>query len=203
MRRFFYLLIAIIGNALGTALMSQTNIGMTAWGSSALNISNYFGFSIGTGFVILSIVFYIIATLIRKKFILKELLQSFIFLFSFAIFTDIFISYMPSFENLSYLLILLLNILGLLILLFSIAVHLKVNIAVHPMDVYLKVLQDRFNSVSKGTYIAYFSAFSVGVLFGLFHGSIDGIREGTFITLLASGLILKFYNENILDRWIW
>ena len=56
MRKLGYLSIAVVGNALGTALMAETNLGMTAWGSGSLNFSNYFNISLGFGFVILSTV---------------------------------------------------------------------------------------------------------------------------------------------------
>jgi len=201
MRKFWYLIIAIVGNALGTAIMNNTSLGMTAWGSSAKNISNLFGVSVGQAFIILSVFFYLVAILIARKFVFRKFIESFLFLFGFAFCSDFFISIIPDLSQLSYMLRLLLNVFGLLILLFSIALHLKLQIAVHPMDVYLYELQMALKDVKKGTYLAYFSAFLIAVTSGLLHGVIEGINIGTVITLLGSGMIMHYYNVLILDRW--
>lgn len=200
-KTIIYLLIAITGNALGTAIMEQTHMGMTAWGSSALNTANYFGISLGNGFIILSTFFYLVAIVLARKIVVKDMILSFIFLFSFAYVTDLFIYMIPDFIDLPYWFRILLNLIGLMILLFSIAVHLRIQIAVHPMDVFLYVMQKKLKNIALGTYLSYFIGFSIGVTFGLLHGSIEGIGIGTIFTLTLSGIIMKLYNQYILENW--
>ena len=201
MRKIVYLIIAVLGNALGTALMANTFLGMTAWGSAAFNVSNYLGITLGLGFAILSVIFYVSATLIRKKFILRECIESIIFLVSFSFFADRFVDWFPSFVGYHYVIRLLINIVGMLVLLFSIALHIKVKRAVHPMDVFLYVLQEKVKSVRFGTYLAYAIGFSIAVVFGLLHGWIENIGEGTLLTLVCSGLLMDIYNKKILSKW--
>jgi len=201
MRKVWYLVIAITGNALGTALMEETDLGMTAWGSAARNFSNYFDISLGMGFIILSVFFYVLATCIRREFILNEMIQSTIFLLSFSFLSDFFIYLIPSLSNLNDFFRLLINIFGMLILMFSIAVHIRVHIAVHPMDVFLYVMQKKLKSISIGTYLSYFMGFLIAVVFGLLHRHIDAIGVGTMITLISSGYVMHFYNKYILDKW--
>lgn len=200
MKKLVYLLIAIVGNALGTVIMETSNIGMTAWGSSSLNTAAFFNLDLWAGFMILSFFFYFISVIIRKKFIMSEFIQSFLFMIGFSLFTSFFMKIVPDLGYLNYAFRSIINIVGLCILLFGIAVHLKVNIAVHPMDVYLYVIQNRIG-VLKGTYLCYFSGFSVAIVFGLINGEILGIGLGTAFTLLLSGLIMKFYNSVILNHW--
>ena len=196
-----YLLIAVFGNALGTALMANTNMGMTAWGSSAKNVSVFFNVSLGTGFIILSIVFYSTAMIIRKRIILRELILSTIFLFSFSILADFFTALIPDMSEAMLWIRVSFNIIGLLVLMFAIAVHIKVNIAVHPMDVYLREMQIKLNSISLGTYISYFSAFLITIVFGLAKDGIQAIGLGTINTLIFGGVLLEFYNKYILEKW--
>ena len=197
MKKIGFLTIAVIGNALGTALMAETELGMTAWGSGALNLSNFFDISLGLGFVCLSILFYIIAITIRKEFIFNEFLMSFAFLFAFGVFTDIFILLLPELIQLSFVVRIMLNLFGLLILLFAIALHLRVNLAVHPMDVFLSVMHKQFKNVAIGTYFVYFIGFAVAIIFGLLHGVIEGVGIGTVNTLLLSGIIMKYYDNKL------
>ena len=200
MRKFHTLIFAVILNALGQALMAQTEFGMTAWGVAAINLSNFSRISLGTSFILLSVLAYFLACLIRSKYDMKEMIQSFTFLFAFGILTDIFVYLIPNLGLEHILLRFALNFVGLFILLFSIALHLKVNIAIHPMDVYLKVMQKRLNSVRYGTYFSYSSAFVVGIVFGLLYGEIEGIHFGTVYALLLSGLLFDFYNRYMLHN---
>ena len=103
MRRFWQLSIAVLGNALGTALMDSSNMGLTAWGIGAKNLSLYFDVSLGFGFIILSIFFYSISVIIRKKFILREFIESFAFLFAFSIFTNYFATIMPDIRSWNFI----------------------------------------------------------------------------------------------------
>lgn len=146
MKKIVYLSIAIVGNALGTAVMEASNIGMTAWGSSSLNTAAFFNLDLWAGFMILSFLFYFIAVLIRKKFIMSEFIQSFLFMIGFSLFTSFFMRIVPDLEYLNYVFRAIINIVGLCILMFGIAVHLKVNIAVHAMDVYLSITQKKLES---------------------------------------------------------
>lgn len=201
MRTVIYLVIAITGNALGTALMANSSLGMTAWGSSASNVGSYFHLSIGLGFIILSVLFYGVSIIIRKKFDFIEFIESTIFLLSFSFLADAFINLLPSFIELNMVYRVMINILGMMILLFSIAVHIRLHRFVHPMDVFLSTIQDKLKSISKGTYFAYFVGFSIAIIFGLLSGEIKDIGFGTVMTLLSSGLVMKYYNKWILDKW--
>lgn len=201
MRTVLYLVIAILGNALGTAIMAETNLGMTAWGSAASNTGNLLNISIGQAFIVLSVVFYVFATLLRREFKLKEMIESIIFLLSFSFLSDFFISLMPNLSNLNYVLMLLINIFGMLILMFSIAVHIRLHRFVHPMDIFLYVIQKKLKSISKGTYLAYFIGFGIAITCGLLSDGITDIGIGTIITLISSGVVMKYYNKWILDKW--
>lgn len=199
-KKLFYLFIAVIGNALGTALMTNTDLGLTAWGSAAKNFSNYVSISFGTGFIILAIAFYFVASFIRKKIVIQETLLSFAFLVSFGLLSDLFIAIIPSMVELHLVLRILINFFGLTILIFAIALHLKVLIAVHPCDVFLYQMQKVFKNDAIGTYFTYFTAFSIAIIFGLLTGRINGIGIGTALTLLLSGGMIRLFNQTILKR---
>jgi uncharacterized membrane protein YczE len=200
MRKLYTLIYAVILNAFSQSLMAETKVGMTAWGVAAVNMEGYTRISLGMSFIILSVFAYLLAVVIRRKFNPKEMVESFLFLFAFGFLTDLFIILIPSLDGLSYLTRVLLNTVGLFTLLFSISIHLKVNRAIHPMDVYLKELQFKIKSVKWGTYLAYSSAFSIGIIFGLLKGSISAIDIGTLNVLLFSGLIFDFYTNKLLKN---
>jgi uncharacterized membrane protein YczE len=200
MKRILVLMIAVLLNAFGQSLMAQTEFGMTAWGMAAVNFEAFTGISLGLSFVILSTLSYLVAVLIRKKIDHRECIESFLFLFAFGFLTDVFVSLIPNISEIHILLRFIYNFIGLLILLFSISLHLKVNRAIHPMDVYLREIQDKVKSVRIGTYISYGSAFILGITFGILNGRIEGINIGTVYTLLLSGVIFGFYTNTLLKN---
>lgn len=201
MRKVGYLVIAIVGNALGTVLMNSTSLGMTAWGASSSNVANFFHLSLSNGFLILSIIFYITAVLIRRKFIWNEFLQSFAFMFGFKLFTDLFAIMVPDLTGINIFLRYGINTIGFLILFFAIAVHIKVYIAVHPMDVYLREMQIKLKNVAIGSYISYATAFIIAIIFGVIGDGITDIGYGTILTLAFGGIVLDSYNRFILNKW--
>ena len=200
MKKPIVLTIAVILNALGQSIMAQTEFGMTAWGMAAVNLEAFAGISLGLSFVVLSTFSYVLAVGIRRRFDYREMIESFLFLFAFGFLTDLFVLLIPSLSQEDIIIRFLFNFLGLLILLFSIALHLKVNRAIHPMDVYLRELQRIYKSVRLGTYIAYGSAFVLGTIFGLLYGEILGIHFGTIYTLLLSGILFSFYTDRLLKN---
>lgn len=200
MKKIYVLAIAVVLNALGQSLMAQTEFGMTAWGMAAVNLRNFANISLGMSFIVLSVFSYIVASLIRKRFDWIEMIQSFLFLFAFGLLTDLFVSLIPNLSMEILFIRFVINFVGLFILLFSIALHIKVGIAIHPMDVYLKEIQKIVKSVRYGTYISYSSAFILGTLFGLLHGVIEGVHIGTVYALLLSGLLFDLNNKVLLKR---
>ncbi len=200
MKRKYLMVIAIIGNAFGTALMANTNLGLSVWGSVAFGVKEFYGIGLGSAFLGLSVLFYIVAVILYKNFNLKACLESFAFAIGFGTFTDFFVKVLPDLSQSSLLLRTSTNFLGLAILMFAIACHLKVNRAVHPMDVFLDSVQKKLNSVMKGSYVAYFSAFILTIIFSLLNHKISGVGFGTLMTLLVAGLMLDYYDKKILRK---
>jgi uncharacterized membrane protein YczE len=199
-KKLFILLCSVIGNALGTALMTNTTMGLTVWGSAAKNASIFFNISFGTAFIVLAIAFFAIALMINRHMKPIEMLMSLIFLILFGLLSDLFIFLIPDFSNLHYMIRLAINIIGLVTLMFSIALHLKILIAVHPCDIFLYQMQIVFKNDTLGTYATYSIVFLISICFGLLSGAITGIGVGTLLTLCFSGVLIRFFNRTLLKN---
>ena len=201
MKQYIWLLIVVLGNGLGSALMFQTHLGMSAWGAAASNVSLFFDITPGTAFVFVSAVFYLFAILLTGRIRLLDTLLSVLFLVTFSLLLDLFIQILPDLSSSTMIVRILWNILGMLILLASIQLHLKINLCVHPMDVYLRSVQVRMKNVTLGTYLAYASAFIVAIIFGLLAGTIRDIGIGTGLLLLFGGVIMGVYDRYLFQSW--
>ena len=142
-----------------------------------------------------------IAIILNKTVVLRDMFLSMTFLVVFSLLMDGFILIIPDLTSLSMLVRVALNIVGIFVLLGSISLHLHINLAVHPMDVYLKAMQTKFNHVAIGTYLAYGSAFIVAVIFGLLAGGIRDIGIGTVLILVLGGVIMHGYDTLLFSKW--
>ncbi len=197
-KKLIYLCVSVLGNALGTALMVNSNMGLTAWGSAAYHMGSFFHLSFGTSFIILALLFFGIALLLSRKFHVIDILLSLAFLLSFGFLSDLFISWISIIHTWNLWLRVGMNVIGLFILLFSIALHLKILIAVHPCDVFLYQMQVRLKSDFWGTYVTYGVAFSIALVFGILAGNLSGIGFGTIMTVTMSGTIIRIVNRTFL-----
>lgn len=195
MKQLGLLLIAVCGNAFGLALMLETDLGASVWGSAVSNISAFFSITEGVSMIVMSLVFYAIAVLIQQTVSLLDAAMSIAFLVTYGTLLNGFIYLIPNLSELSVIILILLNVVGMLILLFSISLHLHVNRAVHPLDVYMRALQRAFKNVGIGTYVTYGSAFLVAIVFGLLHGTISDIGIGTVMVILFGGAIMEVYDR--------
>lgn len=198
MKKGLYLIFALLFNSLGTAFMLKSNLGMTVWGGTALSASRFFGVSFGMGFLILSFLFYGIAVYFSRDFKLPKAILAFLSMYLYGIMSDYFISIVPDLTHLSFSVRLLIDFIGLLILNLGIAIHIKIDLALFPLDVYLAVMQKVFKSIRNGTYFTYFSAFLVFLILSYFNGDLAGLGLGTIMTLTFSGVNMDLYDRYII-----
>ncbi len=199
-KKLVYLMISVLGNALGTALMVNSDMGLTAWGSAAFNLGTFFHLSFGTAFILLALFFFGIAIALSRRFHLLDIILSLGFLVSFGMLSDVFIGWLSFIKSWDLVFRVIMNFFGLCILLYAIALHLKILIAVHPCDVFLYQMQVRLKSDFWGTNLTYGIAFGIAIAFGLFSGAISGIGLGTIMTVTLSGAIIRLFNRTLLVK---
>ncbi len=123
--KLLFLICSVFGNALGTALMTQTGLGLTAWGSAAKNVADFYGITFGTAFIIIALIFYGIALIMQKKVEIMSTFMSLAFLITFGLLSDVLIHWIPDMTGLLIQFRIIINFLGLCVLLLSIALHLN------------------------------------------------------------------------------
>jgi len=196
MKKIKLLMIAIFFNAIGTGLMSFSDLGLSIAGAFAANFANFANISLGLSFNVLSLFFYFIAVLIYRKFNIKEFIYSFSFSLLFGLIMDNFLMLLNGVTITSLYIKMIINVIGFLILFYGVAVHLYINTAVHPLDVFLKAVQEKF-TIKSGTYITYSIFFICSLVFGFLDGQIFGISIGTINTLIFSGVTIGYFTTHI------
>lgn len=200
-RRYILFIISLFFAAMGVALTKHGELGVSPISSVANILSCKFdSLSLGTWLIIWNCILIIGQILIlRRNFQLVQLLQvplSFVF----GWFTDFgmwVVSFIPADVYWSRLFMV---IVGIIILSFGISLSVAANVVMNSGEAFVKALSDKIHKQFGNVKVAFdmscvILALALSLVF--FHFSIVGTREGTIISALLTGVVVKFFSSKI------
>lgn len=202
-KRYLLFIISLFFAAMGVAFTKHGELGVSPISSVANVMSCRFdSLSLGTWLIIWNCV--LIAgqiAILGKKFQMIQLLQVPLS-FLFGWFTDFgmwLVSFLPA--N-SYPVRLIMVVAGIVILGFGISLSVIANVIMNSGEAFVKAISDTLHKEFGNVKIAFdiicvILAITLSVVF--FHFSIVGTREGTIISALLTGIVVKFFS-NILNQ---
>jgi len=199
LKRSLVLAVGLFMMALGVAISTRANLGVTPISSAIYVMSAFFPITMGETTILVHTVFILIQILLLRKnfqiFQLTQLLTAFVFGF----FTDFTLWLTDWIVVSSYILQWSLCILSWVIIAFGVWLEVKSNLIMLAGEGLTLTISNIFNiefgKVKMGFDI---SQVLIAVVFSLiaFHGLV-GVREGTIAAALAVGNIVCFYDKNI------
>ena len=200
-KRYVLFVISLFFAALGVAFTKHGELGVSPISSVANVMSCRFSsLSLGTWLIIWNC-FLIVGQIVilRKKFQLIQLLQIPLS-FLFGWFTDFgmwIVSFIPS--N-SYPIRIAMVVIGIIILGFGISLSVIANVIMNSGEAFVKAVSDMINREFGNVKIA-FDVLCVMISLGLslmfFNFTIVGTREGTIISALMTGVVVKFFSSKL------
>ena len=200
-KRYILFIVSLFFAAMGVAFTKHAELGVSLISSVANILSiKYSFFSLGTWLIIWNCTLIVGQIIIlRKKFNLIQLLQvplSFVF----GWFTDLgmwVVSFIPA--NL-YLIKILLIFIGIIILGFGISLAVIANVIMNSGEAFVKAISDttgfEFGNI-KITFDIFCVITSILLSLLFFNFTIVGTREGTVISALLTGLVVKFFSKKL------
>lgn len=199
--RYIVLIIGLLFSAFGVALAKQAELGVTPI-SSVANIMSYkfTALSLGSWLIIWNCT--LIAgqiILLRKNFRLIQLLQiplSFIF----GWFTDLGLWCVSVIPTDIYIVRLAMVFAGIIVLAFGISLSVAAGVIMNSGEAFVKAISDvsgkNFGNIKIGFDIG---CVLTSVLLSLifFKMKIIGTREGTVISAVLTGIVVKFFNKKL------
>lgn len=200
-KRYVLFIVSLFFSALGVAFTKRGDLGVSPI-SSVANVLNCRipSFSLGTWLIIWNCV--LIAgqiIILRSKFQLIQLLQVPLS-FLFGYFTDFglwCVSFIPA--N-SYPVRLAMVFIGIAILGFGIALSVIANVIMNSGEAFVKAISDTFSKNFGNIKTAFdVSCVAAAIIISLvcFNFSIVGTREGTIISALCTGAVVKFFQKRL------
>ena len=200
-KRYILFIVSLFFAAMGVAFTKHAELGVSPISSVANILSiKYSFFSLGTWLIIWNCTLIVGQIIIlRKKFNLIQLLQvplSFVF----GWFTDLgmwVVSFIPA--NL-YLIKILLIFIGIIILGFGISLAVIANVIMNSGEAFVKAISDttgfEFGNI-KITFDIFCVITSILLSLLFFNFTSVGTREGTVISALLTGLVVKFFSKKL------
>lgn len=199
--RYILFIISLFFSAIGVAVTKHGELGVSPISSVANVLScQYTSRSLGMWLIIWNCILILGQIIIlRKEFKPVQFLQIPLS-FLFGYFTDFgmwCVSFIPASL---YIVRLALVFIGIIILSFGIALSVIANVIMNSGEAFVKAISDKtkinFGNVKIGFDVC---CVVIAVIMSLifFDGKIVGTREGTVITALLTGLIVKFFTKRL------
>ena len=202
-KRYILFVISLFFAALGVAFTKHGELGVSPISSVANVLSCKFSsLSLGSWLIIWNCVLIIGQIIIlRKKFQLIQLLQIPLS-FLFGWFTDLgmwIVSFIP--VN-TYPVRVIMVVIGIVILGFGISLSVIANVIMNSGEAFVKAISDTFHRDFGNVKIAFdvlcvLIALVLSLIF--FDFTIVGTREGTIISALLTGVVVKFFSSKLKD----
>ena len=200
-KRYGLFVISLWFSGLGVAFAKHGNLGVSPLSSVPNVLSLRFSWLTMGQWLILWSVLLILGqiALLRKDFPPVHLLQVPL-AFVFGWFTDGGMAIARLFPVSSYPMQLLMVVLGFVLLGFGVALAVIANVIMNAGDGFVRVLANRLNKNYGNVKIAFDVVnvlLSVALSMALFDGAVTGVREGTLIAALCTGLVVKFFTKRL------
>lgn len=200
-KRYIVFIIGLFFAGIGVAFTKRSDLGVSPISSVANIMSIKFPvMSMGSWLIVWNCVLILAQIIIlRRNFKLYQLLQIPLS-FLFGLFTD-FGMWCVSFIPVSnYAIQLILLVIGIIILAFGISLSVIANVIMNSGEALVKAISDKthweFGYVKVGFDIfCVISSVILSVIF--FGGKIMGTREGTIISAVCTGIVIKFITKYI------
>ncbi len=200
-KRYILFIIGLFFLALGVACTKHGELGVSPISSVSNVLSCRFdALSLGTWLIIWNCTMILGQIIIlRRKFQLIQLLQLPLS-FLFGWFTDLGMLIVSPIPLPGYFAKLALVLLGIVILSFGISLTFIANVIMNSGEAFVKAIADTLNK-DFGNVKVGFDIFCVALALVLslilFDFNIIGIREGTILSALFAGVIIKFFNRKL------
>lgn len=196
-KRYILFILGLFFAAVGVAFTKHGELGVSPVSSVANVLSYRFSaFSLGTWLIIWNCVLIVGQIIVlRKKFQLIQLLQVPLS-FLFGWFTDFGMWMVAGIPVPNYVVRLVMVLIGVIILGFGIALSVTANVILNSGEAFVKAVSDTTHKEFGNVKIVFdVSCVTLAVLLSLFffNFTIVGTREGTIISALLTGVVVKVF----------
>lgn len=202
-KRYILFIISLFFSALGVAFTKHGELGVSPI-SSVANVMSYKfpSLSLGTWLIIWNCILIVGQIFIlRRNFQLIQLLQiplSFVF----GWFTDFGMWLMSFIHANSYPMCMIMVVIGIVILGFGISLSVIADVIMNSGEAFVKAVSDTLDKDFGNMKIAFdvfYVIISIALSLLFFDFTVVGTREGTIISALFTGIVVKFFCSNLKD----
>ena len=200
-KRYVLFIISLWFSALGVAFAKCGDLGVSPL-SSVPNVLSlrFMALTMGEWLILWSVLLIVgQIVLLKKEFPAEHLLQVPL-AFVFGWFTDAGMAIARLVPVRGYPMQLCMVVIGFVLLGFGVALAVIANVIMNAGDGFVRVLARKLDKNYGNVKIAFDVVnvlLSVGLSMALFGGAVHGVREGTLLAALCTGLVVKFFTKRL------
>ena len=199
LKRYILLTASLLINSFGVSFITKASLGTSPISSIPYTLSLGFRPSFGMFTLYMSIVLIAIQIILLRKNFPKQYVLQIPVSFLFSWFIDVSMAFLSFLSPDSYLMKLILLILGCVILGFGVYLEMVADVVLLPGEAFVKSISDTFHKDFGKTKVVSDTSMSVvAAIIGLavFH-KLVGVREGTIIAALLVGMTARFMKRKL------
>ena len=208
-KRYVLFIASLFFIGLGIAFSKQACLGISPVSSVANVLSIKFPFfSLGSWLITTNLLLLLgQIVILRRDFKMLQLLQIPLS-FLFGYFTDFWLLIIKYIPNDTYIVKLALLLVGIFFIGFGVALGVIADIIMNSPEAFIKVLAQKLKkdfSIMKVIFDVCWVGLAVVLSLAFFSGKLEGIREGTVITAVLVGFVVKFIRptlQNCLTKFL-
>ena len=197
-RRYSMFLVGVLICATGIAFITRAGLGTSPISSIPFVLSLLTPPSMGVYTFLFNMLFLVCEALLRKRFTWLQALQiPATLLFSFCI--DQAMAIIPTQYQHAYHMSLLYLVVGCLVMALGISLEVMADVIMLPGEAFVRALSQKLGKEFGNVKVCFDSTLTlIAAIIALFaFHKLNGVREGTLVSALAVGQIVKFYTRHL------
>lgn len=197
-RRYLVFMLGVVVSAIGIAFLSRAGIGTSPMSGVPFVLSLVTAPSMGVYTFIVNAAFLILEAAVRKKFTVRQAIQLPITL-GFSVCIDLALRVIPSQYGGPYLNSVIFLMIGCFTLALGVALEVLADVIMLPGEAFVRAVAQKLDKPFGNVEVVNDSVVTgIAIVISLvsFH-KLNGVREGTIVSALLVGHIVKFYTARL------
>lgn len=201
LKRWAYLGLSLLINAIGHALTIVMNLGSAVWTASAVNLYHLWPFSLRVTLFGCGVAVVVMNTVLICKVIWQRIIGNLLFTFPFSFLIQWFTQLIQKtgINALPLPVRVGLDVIGILCVALATSIYQRSNLILHPNDDFMQIIRFRYvhGNATIAQMIHYIPPVIIMTITFLVSGQLWAVNIGTIICLFFQGTFIGFFDQHV------
>jgi len=201
LKRWAFLGLSLLINAIGHALTVVMNLGSAVWTASAVNLYHLWPLSLRATLFICGVAVVIMNTLLIHKLVWRRIIGNLLFTLPFSFLIQWFTELIQrtGITELALGLRIVIDVFGVLCVALATSIYQRANLILHPNDDFMQIIRFRYlhGNATIAQMVHYIPPVIIMVITFLLSGQLWAVNVGTVICLFFQGTFIGYFDKHV------